>query len=131
MTGQKLDAEALRMMEEISLVLGREELLGQLSEECCELGQAAQAEGPQGDEGNNAGAPGRGPEYRREQTGSMVWAHGRERVIRLAVRLVGICEGYDPPVPQRESHAQRAARGRGGDIRCKAYAGRQCQAEGG
>ena len=41
MTGQKLDAEALRMMEEISLVLGREELLGQLSEECCELGQAA------------------------------------------------------------------------------------------
>lgn len=42
MTGQKLDAEALRMMEEISLVLGREELLGQLSEECCELGQAAQ-----------------------------------------------------------------------------------------
>ena len=42
MTGQKLDAEALRMMEEISLALGREELLGQLSEECCELGQAAQ-----------------------------------------------------------------------------------------
>lgn len=42
MTGQKLDAEALRMMEEISLALGCEELLGQLSEECCELGQAAQ-----------------------------------------------------------------------------------------
>ena len=42
MTGQKLDAEALRMMEEISLALGCEELLGQLTEECCELGQAAQ-----------------------------------------------------------------------------------------
>lgn len=42
MTGQKLDAEALRMMEEISLAVGCEELLGQLSEECCELGQAAQ-----------------------------------------------------------------------------------------